>query len=637
MIVDAYKSIRQNSILNQRFCDRGIAPDPDQLEAIAQQIAAQAPGTQGSLLPGFQQIEGQESSASLFMQEVKSFVEEIRVLRKALNSIETTSKIFFDRAENRLSMLSQQASQTMLSACALQTARRSGNFLVAVDSLSNLSQVNQSHTSADVDLSTGMAKLKKQPAYQRYDLTLIRDNDIDLSLIQGSMVGFSMAPGSHLAAPMEDTDSFWLQRVLSETDEVKTLGYQVDLKQVWRSSRLTFQPLADDREGSFLIRVLGSSDGVNWLELQPKSRSTCQTVIVDFEPMDLRHLRLEMTVEKANYQTTDSTPLFVFNFGLKNFRLYQTKYYPVSEFVTKPIFFLDNFGNPNRINRLLLETYSDRPIGTEITYFVATDPNNLAAAQSIFPGQELVLDDCDEVAVGAKVKQRFDNQHALLDLQLPVDPAGSSQLVPGSLRFFRNVFQKDVLIDGIQAGWGVKDQEYHCVFRNDSTLEIDLGKHSAFLDGLKVNGIQIVAPGYHTFRTPETNWAPTSSDASDPLYPHNHRFLIEGLSGSSVYRGVDFLAASELKLVSAFDLLNNINSDQRYTYFALYQGFPLVKVSRPPVTNSIEGWRSERYSITYRITGPSTGYEQIVLIARLTTQNSYFSPVLRGWMIAAGN
>ena len=66
---------------------------------------------------------------------------------------------------------------------------------------------------------------------------------------------------------------------------------------------------------------------------------------------------------------------------------------------------------------------------------------------------------------------------------------------------------------------------------------------------------------------------------ADSLYPYNHKMILEGFpyktdkfTGEKVYKGVDILAQYYGVKTSAFDLENNIASENSLKYFAFVKG-----------------------------------------------------------------
>ena len=634
MVGDDYAGIKLDEAVADRFAAGGRAPDESALASDAARIAALDLGTD-SRLPGFGAAPGVESSATAFMAEAAAFADEMRALHAAARRLDRKVAADFDRIEGRLAVASQNFSDTMLSLCGLQTARRNGLSYVVAEPLVNLLGIDQLRTTVDVDLGTSMARLRTLPGATRHDLTDLVDSDFNVFLSSGTYVGMSPAPGSHPASVVEDTDDCWCHRVYAKDDAPKTLVLQADLRRLLPTSRVAFEPRADDREGSYSVRILVSRDGLSWDEVRPLERSTSRTVVVDFPQRAVRHVRLELTADRASYQLTDGSATYVYVFSAASLRTYESRVRTRGDLVSAPRTIRDAAGRPQRSTRFVLDVTDEAPAGTSVDYYLAPDPDDPDRLVPLVPGVPTVLPGTAATRASGRPRRRLDADHAVLDLAVPT--TGEARLIQESIAIYRNVAQDGVLVDGVPAGWRLEDHYYRCVFALDKAREIDFGRQYAYVDGVRLNGIQTVAAGEHVFRTHEMNWAEADSAASDPLYPYNHRFLVEGLKGCPRYPAPALLAADRLSLISAFDLFRNVGYDGARRYFALRGGEAVVKVPRPVVGGDADaGWRRERYLAVYRLTAPGVGTDTVRVVARMATNDRRVSPSLHGYVLSAG-
>jgi hypothetical protein len=130
----------------------------------------------------------------------------------------------------------------------------------------------------------------------------------------------------------------------------------------------------------------------------------------------------------------------------------------------------------------------------------------------------------------------------------------------------------DLQVGDVECGWGLDgDSIYYCVFRvkRPGGTSIDLGPTQAVIDGSVASGVIDILPGWHTFRTDRANWGPLSGTvpttvaglkAIDPLYPYNHKYLIEGYNypstwtGEKVYLGTDNYGQYKATRIGRHDL-----------------------------------------------------------------------------------
>jgi hypothetical protein len=211
-------------------------------------------------------------------------------------------------------------------------------------------------------------------------------------------------------------------------------------------------------------------------------------------------------------------------------------------------------------------------------------------------------------------------------------------------------------------GWGLDGGQYSCYFEvvdSDGTL-LDFGDRLCVLDGVSVSGVVTVPAGVHKFVTDSENWVDIADaitalnpsivqteeqlKAIDPLYPHNHKLVIEGFPysstayyGEKVYQGTDMSAEFYAIRASLFDLENNIND---YNYFAVRgvgdEDNPTLAIvvkfdaSNPDSSNELflVKWRSGDTDADM--------YNSIKLKAVLSTEDTGVSPVLSSYRLKLG-
>ena len=630
MISEVYSQLTIDDIVKRRYLERGVSPTSDQTASIVGQVNSQNLGTTGSNIIYDPQIES-ESSAKVIQETIDIFAREMRTVFLGSAILKDRSKRLYDRVENQAALINKQAMDLALEACALAQGRQQGLSLFAWDCMVDLTKIDQLVTSVTVDPKSQAARLKTRPNERRISLVHLEDKDFDVIIIEGDVSGQSLAPGSRLQNAVDDSDSYWLHRIHSAIDGSKSIALQINLGQETAVNRIVFSPYGSNTDAGIQVRVLASLNSINWRELMPITQQTATRVQVDGVAINARYLRIEMTRSQPSYRTQDSAG-YIYEFGMNDLRIFESLYYPTGQFVSKPIEFRDVLGNLQLINKLKFNFYDERPIGTEIIYYIVVDPDSTEGLIRIVPNVPVELNTVlSKKEDQGKIRSRYDANHALVGLKL------EAGFLPETIQFFRNTFQAGILIDGIQTGWKFKNSYFSCVFEITEEKEINLGVSFAYIDGRKTNGIQILTPGLHTFRTHETNWRAVRSESEDPLFPYNHKLLIEGLDDSQVYDGVDFLAAENLSLISAFDLIENIPSDKN-EYFGIYGSYPIVKIPRPPVfLENIEGWRLEQYAIRYKyISSDITPITSVRLVARMSTDNLRLSPVLRGYIALAG-
>jgi len=251
------------------------------------------------------------------------------------------------------------------------------------------------------------------------------------------------------------------------------------------------------------------------------------------------------------------------------------------------------------------------------------------------------------------------------------DPIGNSVIVWRNVRYRDPLAYPDITTvrDNIR-GWGFNGGEYSCYFEiiDSNGKTIDFGDRECSIDGTKVSGVTTIPVGVHKFTTKSDNWHDISSDylvlyptaasggcasqeileSIDPLYPYNHKLLIEGFpyptgkkyQGDRIYTGTDISAEFYATRASLFDLENNLLGDDQYGYFSVRSvgdaaSPTLAVVTRFDISNP--DYANELFTVKWRSgTTDASMYKYVKLKAQLWTTNIKVSPVLTSYRIKLG-
>jgi len=244
------------------------------------------------------------------------------------------------------------------------------------------------------------------------------------------------------------------------------------------------------------------------------------------------------------------------------------------------------------------------------------------------------------------------------------DPTSGYFLIDlNSLELWRNVGEQgldlsDAKVRGLQRGWGFTDPYYTSVvfIGNIDGIDLNVGDTYIWIDDIKLNKIVHLSYGTHNVKVHKNSWYHVTPDyntlaeliAADPLYPYNHKYLIEGYSyGTSfdeqnemIYTGVDIFAEYKPDRISVFDLINNIESTN-YNKYAIDYDLPnsyvntysntvfLLKVDENKSDNI-----NEKFIIKFRMI--DLKYKYLRLKAEFKTTNASLTPVLDGYKIKLG-
>jgi len=196
----------------------------------------------------------------------------------------------------------------------------------------------------------------------------------------------------------------------------------------------------------------------------------------------------------------------------------------------------------------------------------------------------------------------------------------------------RNLRQKGIRAYGLPTGW-FNDKEnlrYSTTLKIESLegVTLDLGSSSAYLNGRSVTGEVTIPKGYHSFSTSYVNWVDVPEGiksldvlkAYDPLYPRNHKLLVEGYDYPKEFKGEKWYngLSSEtfgclLQYVSPERFLSSKHdTDLRIYTIEEYNGNLFFKVK---IDSKDASWVKEMVEIVYvlRSSKTNTLYVKAVL------------------------
>lgn len=241
-----------------------------------------------------------------------------------------------------------------------------------------------------------------------------------------------------------------------------------------------------------------------------------------------------------------------------------------------------------------------------------------------------------------------------------------------SLQLFRNIGIQGLdptltssLVRSIQRGWRFEDPWYITVIEVQNALgfTIDVGEQVIIIDDIRYTGTvdntvltgkSTNDTGLHRIRVHKTNWHNVTPDlnslatlkATDPIYPFNHKMLIEGYAYGStypsteekIYQGADIYAETIMTKVSKFDIVNSVEADN-YDLFALDLDAPSTHtggnnastVFVVKVDEKNPDFQNERFMIRFNLVNQLRTYLRVR--ADLSTTDSKITPSIDSYQV----
>lgn len=360
-------------------------------------------------------------------------------------------------------------------------------------------------------------------------------------------------------------------------------------------SKIAFDPHITNN--SILVTVQHSIDGVSWNDVPVSDpiRKLIGPTTYLFESINLNYLKL--IIAKDIYD--EGLDSFIYKFGIRHLGLYGVRdvFVEESTLISNPLAPTNPDGTPIQFTNVTLSKACEHiEPSTNIEYSVAFLLPGVGGYDQtdFFPliplnRENLIGPQILSVAGSAEVTAASVIENELADFPFKLD--STNRLLTGhemgsaGVEVWRNLGYKDRLFsivqpDGtaLEAGWH-RDGPYYITYGLVDTLGglvIDFGPSSIEVDGVDLTGRVSLSPGIHRFRVQEQNWyslkgmtqvatiepsikrikgtkascgaeglvtAPNETTEEldytviDPLYPYNHKLLIEGLSYSAAYQG----------------------------------------------------------------------------------------------------
>jgi len=594
-----------------------------------------------------------------------TFLDDLSVLYQQVTAELQDSSIFLNRNLSEIQMLKAKLKSLddRVTELLLRNQDTEGYFQFFTDTFNSLQYVDTINTGAAVDLRAGIVTMQEGIADStKFNLNFVAVDDFRFQVLtRYEIEGSSTTVDSSVVSAFKDGEDSWKQTVISSAPITMSVQLDVDLKEAKEISKIDYQSFNDSAFGLITVQIQYSNDNYNWFDLP--SDFPVQNIydkgIFTSTPTEMRYVRFILT-KNAFDQVKEGR--YHYFFGAKHIDVYGIEYDETgSELRTKPITPEERSGQTAYINRVSIEACEDVPTGTDILYDVSFDDGEtwipispVNRSNPKFPQvaslNKINLEMSSEVST-TTVDGVVDVHNIALDYD-------ASELDETSTTVWRGVGTQGSVdvVRKIQKGWSFNEEYYSCYVwvENFYGVEIDLGDTRAELDGISVTGLVTIPYGRHFFRTRQANWRSlveltnvtaetkagvitddTAGAVTDPLYPYNHKYLIEGIPydtdvttwDNQAYIGVTVFAALRPALISSFDLLENANDDD-YARFAK-RGDQLIVKYDPGTPDAA----NETYRVQSFTSSAENLPQDVILRATLKSEVGSVTPVLYDYKV----
>lgn len=591
----------------------------------------------------------QESSASNFNQRTKDInfnldfiVGELKDLYSRLSFRAYKSASIAQMIQKKLELLNSNASALLLS------KNFSSNLIYAVTENFNDNSNIQLDLCTVAISSEGISQ-KLGTYEQKNDLI----SKINYSVFSDS--GYQAAKMYSKIDSITDVDGdYWLLEVLSR-NEIQTIGCAVEIELSSIAAVSKIKVSLDSSLGSTVgLYVAGEDKNFKLVEVI----AATDLIVFEINSSSIKYLKLVATKPRAD--TTNENGEFVYYFKIDAIEIIESSNSSdTSVLYCGPYQITDNLGSVVNFNRAALSACYKDTTNSWIEYYLSNDnatwipvtPYEADSTGSLISFEKTTSSIDIDPRNNALDQSLLDYENiASLDintndsyLNMVVDISFLDKLKSNYVTIKRNLPTANEVFD-VSSGWFFNDTtslyETTIIVNAADGITLDLGGTSAYLDGILVTGSISVGADKHTFATNQSNWIEvaanieTESDLiqNDPLYPHNHKLLIEGYDyistfvGNKVYNGVTEFFGRELRYVpkSVFDVDDSIDiyttyADDTYVYFLVH------------TKKAYDNYVNETYSLDIEI--PDTDNNSIYLKAIFRSRDNVSSSILKSFTI----
>lgn len=665
-IADRYREYLANLIIKEYLLDQTI-PSIENIEADLDEIDEWYTDMSRPMayFLDLQVDEREESSATLFNQMQDTFFKDLSVLYQQVTAQLQDSSIFLNRNLAEIQMLKAKLKnlEDRVTELLLSNKDTEGYFQFFADTFNSLQYVDTINTTAAIDLRAGIVTMKEGISEtKKLNLNFTRYEDIAFQVLtRFGIEGAANVADMSVVDAFKDGDASWRQEVVSDAPITMSVEMKIDLGEVKEVSKVDYQSFNDRSFGIMTVQVQYSNDNYNWFDFPSDfpTQNIYDKGTFPGEAADMRYLKFILT--KTAYDRVDEGR-YVYYFGAKHIDMFGVEYdEDGSVLQSKSIAPEERSGQNAYINRVSIETCEDVPSGTDILYDVSFDGGNewvpvspVNRSNPKFP-QVASLNKIKLEMSSAVGTAAVDGVVDIHNIALDYD---ASTLDAFSTTIWRNVGEQGNIdtVRDYQKGWYFDDEYYSCYVWVDNFygLKIDLGDTTAELDGASITGIVTIPYGRHYFRTRQANWrslgaltnitAETKAGVitddvqgaiTDPLYPYNHKYLIEGIPydttvtswDEQAYMGVTVFAANRPILISSFDLLTNAKDDD-YDKFAK-RGDQIIVKYNPGATDVA----NEEFIVQRFNSSASNLPTEVIFRATLKSDIGSITPVLYDYKV----
>lgn len=555
------------------------------------------------------------------------------------------------------------------------TARRVGRLLDQTESrLDNLLLLNGStdafvvgieetfDTQVKVDQSLTTATV--EAGYSTLGRTGYTPVDLEKLKLNATSAGTANIVGIRASSPIsslkEDDGTTWEYVVFTKEQQARvTLIITLELPEPSFVGDLRINGLPVSVNKKMTSSCFYSLDGSSWSALEPVEQQATSEMHYQIGLDGVRKVQLTFSKDAAD-STSPQKNNYMYVFSLDSIKMYADGFKPSrrSTLICGPYDVIDDTGNPVYFTKATMSACTAEPDNTSVSFYLSQDGENWVGVSHDGDSGNFVsfgdstpdqsLDFVDDSSTSGVLVEAVEGME---DIDFQTEAVLNTFVLADWVDYVplsSFVVKRNVPIDqypevfDVAAGWVFDEstQQYSTTLYIDDPdgRYLDLGDTSAYINGSLTSGLVYLPQGYTVFATTDSNWVEvtsglTSVDAlerADPLYPYNHRYLVEGyaypdsFSGEEIYQGAD----------EHFGRLMVYRSPEEFAYAEpgdalYYQMFTIEDADgnwyiKVKVDKTDASWLDEQYSASWTVQSSETN--QLYVRALLSTSDEGQTP-----------
>ena len=562
----------------------------------------------------FQNKPGNESSAKNYNELIHNLISEQEALKNFYYSeIEKLENTFrsFKNIFNRV-YLNLKATERNLNMQLLLHEKRDIYSYGVVEDFSSYENID--FNNSDIHLLNGKVTL----GYSSLTNEDIKDSEISYSIRNRSNELIQQENLNNISNALKEDGSFF--KVVGRSSQKESLmDFTVEIKLTKPKNVDVLKFVTDSIETTSKMshRCFYTVDGEKYIEVfESAIRTANGTNYIEINQKDVKQIKLVLTKQSYDYRSGNYYD-YLFSLDYIGLTSKSFKINKKSTLLLGPYEIKDENENPINYNFATIRygTCCIVPELSSVKFFISKNNTDWIPVSYTGEGREVVqfseskanidalLESVDSTTTNKIIRSNspFELKETEALLNYKISESNYNSLIKNTLRIKRNILDKSKsYINDSYPGWNKEGNFYSTVIEVNSPEGkfINFGNSFAFLNERQVTGKVFLPFGKHTFKTSKSNYfnileatIDTSEEAIlnarelkqiDPLYPKNHKYLIEGFNyntnfaGKKVYSKIGEVYSQELIQVSKERF--NIKEDENLYCIVKYEGYYYFKI-----------------------------------------------------------